>query len=148
MDKKYFPRKFRVYLPLILLFGLLTFLMPRASKFKYDYRKGEPWMYETLVSQFDFPILKTDRQLADDMKKVSSQVLPCYRHNASVSRRAMETLADVDFGSMPDIRANLVAALEEIYSKGVISSSGVQKDTSLSRLIYIQRIGRLSSIRC
>ena len=60
MEKKYFPRRFRVYLPLLLLFGLLVFLMPTASKFNYDYKKGEPWMYETRVAQFDFPILKTE----------------------------------------------------------------------------------------
>ena len=58
MEKKYFPRKFKIYLPLIVLTVLLVFLMPTASKFNYDYKKGEPWMYETLVSKFDFPILK------------------------------------------------------------------------------------------
>ena len=42
MEKIRFPRKFKVYLPLILLFVLLVFLMPRNSRFNYDYKKGAP----------------------------------------------------------------------------------------------------------
>ena len=82
MEKTYFPRNFRVYLPLIILLVLLVFLMPRASKFNYDYKKGDTWMYETLVSQIDFPILKTERQLAEDIEKASSGIVPYYRHDA------------------------------------------------------------------
>ena len=63
MDKARFPRSFRIYLPLVLLFVCLLLLMPRSGKFNYDYRKGSPWLYETLISQFDFPVLKTASQL-------------------------------------------------------------------------------------
>ena len=59
MEKINFPKKLRVYIPLLLLFVLLVFLMPRSTQFNYDYKKGSPWMYETLIAQFDFPILKT-----------------------------------------------------------------------------------------
>ena len=57
MEKLKFPKKIGVYLPLIGLMVLLVFLMPRSPKFNYDYRKGAPWMHETLVAQFDFPVL-------------------------------------------------------------------------------------------
>ena len=63
MEKISFPKNFKVYLPLIALFLLVVFTMPKSSKFNYDYRKGSPWMYETLISQFDFPVLKTDEQI-------------------------------------------------------------------------------------
>ena len=51
------PRKF---IPLVFVFAVLVLLMPRTAKFNYDYKKGSPWPYETLISQFDFPILKTE----------------------------------------------------------------------------------------
>ena len=66
MEKLNFPKRFRVYLPLIGLFLLLVFLMPRSPKFNYDYKKGSPWMYETLMAQFDFPVLKTETQLMEE----------------------------------------------------------------------------------
>ena len=62
MEKSRFPRGYKVYLPLVLLFALLVFVMPRSPKFNYDYRKGALWMYEDFVSQFDFPLLKSEEQ--------------------------------------------------------------------------------------
>ena len=85
MEKTRFPNRFRVYFPLMLLFMLLVFLMPKAPKFSYDYQKGSPWMYETLTAQFDFPILKTDAQIQQEMEKASQSVIPYYRLNSSIA---------------------------------------------------------------
>ena len=138
MEKKYFPRKFRTYLPLVVVFVLLVFLMPRASKFSYDYKKGEPWMYETLVAQFDFPVLKTERQLADETEKVASMVIPYYRHDRSVQRNAMNMISEMDWTAFPQARPRVAAVISEIYSRGVRSESLV-KDTVEMKLIYVQQ---------
>lgn len=138
MEKKYFPRKFKIYLPLIALTVLLVFLMPTASKFNYDYKKGEPWMYETLVSKFDFPILKTERQMAEDIEKVSSNVVPCYKHDASVFRRIIERLGQTDLGVLESARPRIASELTEIYSKGVIARAP-QRDSSGYRVLLVQR---------
>ena len=139
MEKKYFPRKFRVYLPLILLLVMLVFLMPTASKFTYDYRKGEPWMYETLVSQFDFPVLKTEKQYADDVEKVASSVIPFYRKDNFVSRSSVETLSEINLDGNEALRQILAAELNDIYDKGVIASSSGNRDTLNMRLILVQK---------
>jgi putative nucleotidyltransferase with HDIG domain len=139
MEKTYFPRKFKVYLPLIILFLLLVFLMPRVSKFTYDYKKGDTWMYETLVSQFDFPILKTERQLADDMEMASSRIVPYYRHDASVFRRTMDVLDRAELGRLEKYRSRIASDLTEIYSKGVVGSVQGQKDSSSARLLFVQK---------
>lgn len=139
MEKKYFPRKFRVYLPLILLLVLLVFLMPWASKFSYDYKKGDTWMYETLVSQFDFPILKTERQLAEDIEKASSLVVPYYRHDASVYRRTADALANAPLGKLEVYRSNINSELAEIYSKGIVTAFQNQKDSSVSKILLVER---------
>ena len=142
MEKTYFPRNFKVYLPLIILLVLLVFLMPRASKFNYDYKKGDTWMYETLVSQIDFPILKTERQLAEDIEKASSGIIPYYKHDASVFHRTMDELAKTDLGELESCRPNIVADLTDIYSKGVVTASPAQKDTAAGKLVLVQRDSR------
>ena len=63
------PKLSRKFYPLILLFAVLVLLMPRTAKFNYDYKKGSPWPYETLVSQFDFPILKTEDQIQEEREQ-------------------------------------------------------------------------------
>ena len=141
MENKYFPRKFKVYLPLIVLTVLLVFLLPTASKFKYDYKKGEPWMYDTLVSKFDFPILKTDSQMAEDIEKVSSNVIPCYKHDASVFRRIMAGFRQTDLGDLEPHRQKIASELTDIYSKGVIAAAPL-RDSTVSRVMLIQRARR------
>ena len=76
MEKINFPKRFRAYMPLIALFLLLVFIMPKSPQFNYDYRKGSPWMYETLIAQFDFPVLKTEAQLQAEREKAGSTVIP------------------------------------------------------------------------
>ena len=57
------PPALKTWFPFIVLFVFLALILPRSPKFGYDYRKGSEWKYETLYSQFDFPILKTDEQM-------------------------------------------------------------------------------------
>ena len=141
MEKKYFPRKFRVYLPLIILYVFLVLILPKTSKFNYDYKKGEPWVYETLTAQFDFPILKTELQLTQEYQKVSNSVIPYYRHDNAVETRSQLKLQSLDFGQYSNLKSKVASALSEIYSLGVIVSA--RKDTSdvdnSSALIYVQQ---------
>ena len=59
MAKTGIPKEPKIYLCLLVLFVLLVVIMPRTGKFNYDYKKGSPWTYETLISEIEFPILKT-----------------------------------------------------------------------------------------
>ena len=141
MEKIHFPRKFRVYLPLIILYVVLVFLLPKTSKFNYDYKKGEPWVYETLTAQFDFPILKTELQLLQEYKKVSNSVIQYYRHDTAVESRSQLKLQSLDLGKYSSVKQKISSVLSEIYSKGVLSP--VKHDTSdvdhSSALIYVQQ---------
>ncbi len=41
----------------------VVYLSPREAKFKYEFQKGKPWLYENLVAPFDFSIIKTEEAL-------------------------------------------------------------------------------------
>lgn len=150
MDNKYFPKKFRVYFPFLILLVLLVFLMPRSSRFNYDYKKGETWSYETLVARFDFPILKTDQQLMREYEKVGGTVIPYYRHDPSVSSKIQSLLYSTEMGAHSHIKAEVASVLSDIYSKGVLSSARILKDSTenanQNRLIYIQHDRRARKV--
>lgn len=137
MEKINFPKKLKVYVPLILMFVLLTLLMPRSLRFGYDYSKGTPWKYETLIAQFDFPILKTDEQYQRELESVGSRVIPYYRYDMKVASKSAEDLSVMDFGSLSDARQAVGDAVTEIYSMGVISSSASQN--AEDGVIYVQK---------
>ena len=143
MEKVNFPRKFKVYLPLILLFFLILAMMPRNPQFSYDYRKGAPWMYETLISQFDFPILKTDLQMQQERDRAGSSVIPYYRLDAGVSAGAEKSLSQMEMGSCSHIRRSIADVLGQIYSKGVLTPHSDQQigheRSGTEGLIFIQK---------
>lgn len=138
MEKIRFPRKFKVYLPLILLFVLLVFLMPKSSRFNYDYKKGSPWQYETLIAQFDFPVLKTEEQYQRELESIGSRVVPYYRLDRRVEAKAQNMLSSMDFGEYTSSKPDISEALASIYAKGIISHSSDAGQYESVGQIYVQ----------
>ena len=138
MEKSRFPRGYKAYLPLVLLFALLVFVMPRSPKFNYDYEKGTFWMYEDFVSQFDFPLLKSEEQYKAEVQKAGSSVVPFYRQDVGVLQNSLNVLSSMDMGEYAASKPALVSALEKIYSKGVLPASS----DAQSSVLYVQKAMR------
>ena len=143
MEKSRFPRGYKVYLPLVLLFALLVFVMPRSPKFNYDYRKGTLWMYEDLVSQFDFPLLKSEEQYKAELQKAGSSIVPVYRQDQSVLEAAYSQLSLSDMGEYNDLKPAVNASLGRIYSKGVLPRNAAVEPAGF---MYVQKDVRASKI--
>ena len=143
MERIKFPSKVKVYLPLIVLFALLVFIMPRGSRFSYDYKKGAPWQYETLVAQFDFPILKTEEQYQLEMERAVSRVIPYYKLDVKAESKALDRLASLDLGDYSSARPAISDVIQNIYYQGVMSASldGAQKEVLQAHdgVIYVQK---------
>ncbi len=132
------------FLPLILVFAVLVLLMPRTAKFNYDYKKGTTWPYETLVSEFDFPILKTGEQMEAERESAGTIVVPYYRYSEEVTSSVVKNVQSLDLGAHNSLRPSIVNRLSEIYARGVISDSRVKLDLDYKvevsdNLIYIQK---------
>ena len=143
MEKSRFPRGYKVYLPLVLLFALLIFVMPRSPKFNYDYRKGSIWMYEDFVSQFDFPLLKSEEQYKTELQKAGSCVVPVYRQDPSVLEAAYSQLSSSDMGEYNDLKPLVNASLGKIYSKGVLPRNASVEPAGV---MYLQKDVRASKV--
>ena len=125
MEKFNLPRKFKVYIPLLALFLILVFMMPRSPKFNYDYRKGSPWLHETLVAQFDFPVLKTEAQLLEEREKAGSVFIPYYKLDGKVASRSMNAVSSLELGKWSDAKVVISDALTSLYSKGITAPNAV-----------------------
>ena len=122
--------------------------MPRTAKFNYDYRKGSPWPYESLVPEFDFPILKTEEQLMEELERVDGGTVPYYRYSDEVVNSAAKSLQGLELGKYARLRPAIAAGMADVYSKGVISDAKEKLDRGYGELsgevIYIQRNKRAS----
>ena len=117
--------------------------MPRTAKFNYDYKKGSPWPYETLISQFDFPILKTEEQIRDERGQSGPVVIPYYKYSEEVVSQTVKNVQSLDLGAWNTIRPAVVTRVEDIYAKGIISDAKVKVERSSAKvsenLIYVQK---------
>jgi putative nucleotidyltransferase with HDIG domain len=143
MEKSRFPKGYKVYLPLVILFALLVFVMPRSPKFNYDYRKGSIWMYEDFISQFDFPLLKSEEQYKTELQKAGSSVVPVYRQDPSVLEAAYSQLSSYDLGKYNDLKPLVNASLGRIYSKGVLPRNAAVESAGV---LYLQKDVRASKV--
>ena len=133
MKKAIFSR----LVPLAIIFAVLVFLMPRNSKFPYDYKRGLEWKYETLFAQFDFPIYKSEEQLREERQNVNATIIPYFKY----SEQAGESiLGSVDILPLGDLGGELLVILGAIYDVGVMEDmSNTVGNASISDVIYIQR---------
>lgn len=131
------------YLPLLIIFVILVLLMPKAAKFDYDYKKGMPWQYETLVSQFDFPILKTNEQIEEERERNGTSVIPYFRYSDEIVNTTLKSLEGLDFGAYSYLKAPVVTRVSRIYQRGIISDGRIRLDRGSAavsdELLFIQK---------
>ena len=136
------PSGLRPYLPFLVYLLALVLLMPKAKKFEYEYRSGAPWRYGSLISEFDFPIYKTDEQMMKELADAELSAIPYFRYSESVGARNLQIAESVSLGAGDTIRAALLNSLRRIYRQGIIPDDFSKEDRRLAlsdNLIYIQR---------
>lgn len=135
------PLQFRIALAFLASAVLLVLAMPRTVKFAYDYKKGQEWKYETLVSQFDFPILKTEEQIQKEKETSNSGIIPYYKFSEEALEKSVIAVEQAELGDFSQIKPVLTRALKNIYDRGVVSDEGVRQVNPSADVdvLYVQR---------
>ncbi|MBQ7195273.1 MAG: HDIG domain-containing protein [Bacteroidales bacterium] len=140
----------RRLMPFAVVFLVLLFMLPKSPRFSYDYRKGSPWRYETLIAQFDFPIYKTDEQMEEERSRAASPVVACYRFSDDVVNRSLRSAEGLQFGSAQALKSSVIASLRKVFTQGVLSDETVRSDRHAGKysdeLIYVQKDKRISKL--
>ncbi|MGM0666875.1 MAG: hypothetical protein ACQETA_06105, partial [Bacteroidota bacterium] len=63
---------------------LVTYLMPREGKFRYEYQKGRPWMHDVLIAPMDFPVHKTETELGRERDSALVSFSPFFDYDTSL----------------------------------------------------------------
>jgi putative nucleotidyltransferase with HDIG domain len=82
----------------IILFGLsiviLVLILPKEGKFKYEFRKGKPWMHQNLIAPFDFAILKTADELDSEKQQLLKDIVPYFKVDTAAAIKQREILVN------------------------------------------------------
>ncbi len=137
-----FPKIPRRIIPLIIAFLVLVLFMPRTAKFAYDYRKGTPWPYETLVAQFDFPILKTEEQIQQEREDMGTGIVPYFKKSQERTNSVIKNIEALDLGRHSSMKSAILLKVKDIYGVGVMSDAKIKLGKGRSEVskdvIFIQ----------
>ncbi|MGQ9847273.1 MAG: HD family phosphohydrolase [Bacteroidales bacterium] len=71
---------------------IILLIIPHQIRFKYEYRKGEPWKYETLISPIDFPILKTKNEIEHEKDSILLNSPLYYQYDENIYKSIIQLL--------------------------------------------------------
>jgi len=63
---------------------LIVWMFPNKASFKFEFQKGKPWMHETLIAPYDFPVYKSNEQLVDEQAQLRNNLKPTFVLDESV----------------------------------------------------------------
>ena len=96
----------------VLTVVLIVFLFPKGGKFKYDYLKGKPWLYENYYAPFNFAIQKTQATIDAEKLTIEENAKLYFEYDEEVVARAQENFS-VRFDESPLAEKN-----EDLFNLG------------------------------
>lgn len=72
---------------------VIVITLPKQAKFRYEYEKGRIWLQKTLISPYNFAILKTDAEVKADEQAAENSVTPVYQLRADVEKDQLDGYA-------------------------------------------------------
>lgn len=108
----------------------VVYLFPKGGAFKYNFEKGKVWQNENLYAPFDFPVQKTDAELAEEVLNLKNDLPAYFVLDKSISSSSKVSLLNEFATTFPDslqvdIKAQIYTILDksidEIYSTGLLA---------------------------
>ncbi len=128
------PNIFKYILAGLIVF-FISLLCPSNTVFKYDFTKGQPWVYEDLRAPFDYAILKPEEVIQKDRSELEANFSPYYLNDTDVvkqqkkrfAKRFQEEVSKIDDEDFSDVKSNArryqkkgLEIIDGIYTKGII----------------------------
>lgn len=102
---------------------LISIVFPARQKFQYEFQKGQRWNYETLFAPFDFPVKKSEQQMAQDRSSLIKDFIPYYRYLPKVpTARWFEFESSVNTW-LRSVRNDFLRAFSEADRQAIIEQS-------------------------
>lgn len=111
----------------------IVYFFPKGGQFKYDFNKGKPWQYESLMAPFDFAIQKTDQEIEQDKQSI--------RDNAKL-------YFEDDTRVLDDVKDRFLTKMSFINVSDSLTTEGIQNGTALGTSIIesVYKVGFVDNV--
>ncbi|WP_438961920.1 HD family phosphohydrolase [Nonlabens sp.] len=137
MQKKLFLYKNQdvlIRILFVLLATILTiYLFPKNDRFKYDFKQGEPWQYETLYAPFPFPIKKSQQAINVEIQAIKNNAANYFDFDSDISSRVYESIV-LEYTSVSKDSVNKVAQEKDLLIINKVINDFYKKFYTESRL--------------
>lgn len=121
------------YLMMALCVIVIASSLPRQSRFKYEYEKGQVWLNKDLISPYSFPIQKTYAEIQKDQDEILKTVFPIYQNEVETPQEELDAFA-AEFeikwqnSGQKDVHKDVYLKtgtniLEKLYDRGILTIS-------------------------
>lgn len=107
--------------------AIIVWFLPRDSNSKrYNYDVGKPWMYQSFIAQFDFPIYKSEDAIKQEQDSILKGLMPYYNYDPTREKKELESF-NKDFSSeltglSHHYRAIIIDRIHRLYSAGIMNT--------------------------
>ena len=107
--------------------AIIVWFLPRDSNSKrYNYDVGKPWMYQSFIAQFDFPIYKSEDAIKQEQDSILKELMPYYNYDPTREKKELERF-NKDFSSeltglSYHYRAIIIDRIHRLYSAGIMNT--------------------------
>ncbi len=120
--------------------AIVIYMLPRLGKFKFEFAKGRPWKHGVMISDFDFPIYKTNEQLKIERDSALKYFRPYFYKDTSIVSQEIQEF-DTDFPTIfSEIRKDFPFLRNASRYKGKLLSTSF-KEFLEQRLFALYKTG-------
>lgn len=118
-----FKLQSQIYKFILFLFSvaLIVYLIPKNSKFQYEFEEGKPWKYETLLSPFDFSIEKSVTEIELEKLNISNQSVRYFKKSTITSDSIINSIVLNIKEKIPYLYDEGIKRLDKVYFPGLVS---------------------------
>ena len=144
---------FVVIVPLTI--ALVVWFLPRNESQQFHYDVGKPWMYNSFIAKFDFPIYKTEETIKHEQDSLMEEFQPYYTFDNSVEEQQIDKFKE-DFkdgipGLPPVMKSILIDRLHRLYQAGIMNTAEyveASKDTTAQIRVIDGKQVQIMAVNC
>ena len=144
--------------------SIIIYFMPRDTKFNYHFSINTPWTYGQLMSDFDFPIYKSDESIQAEQDSLYREFQPYFNIDSTISTNAIAQFQK-DYDSRfyeiitPQQYNSYRQRLKNAYAKGIISIDNseiinsdsltdikIVTDDNIARTVNTKKLNTIKSV--
>ncbi len=123
---------------------LIVWFLPRNEGRQFEYRIGEPWIYNTVIARYDFPIYKSEEALKRETDSLTKEFQPYYNYDDQVENTQLRKFRKDFAKGLPGLPASytkvVIDRLHRLYQAGIMGTPNfnelIKDTTKLVRVIF------------